>query len=85
MTFIIGGGIGIMIDRIMLGYVVDFIDFRLINFAVFNVADIFVCVGCALMFLWILFVPEASDNKKTNENIDTTDSTSEENAHGTDS
>ena len=45
LAMIVGGGIGNMIDRICLGYVVDFIDFTLINFAVFNVADCFVCVG----------------------------------------
>lgn len=54
LTFIAGGGIGNMIDRIALGYVVDFIDFRLIDFAIFNVADSFVCVGCALVILQIL-------------------------------
>ncbi len=48
---IISGGIGNMIDRLALGYVVDFIDFRLINFAVFNVADTFVCVGAGLLVL----------------------------------
>ncbi len=45
LSFIISGGIGNMIDRIALGYVVDFIDVRLINFAIFNVADCFVTVG----------------------------------------
>ena len=43
LSMIIAGGIGNMIDRIVLGYVVDFIDFTLINFAIFNVADVFVC------------------------------------------
>ena len=42
-AMIISGGIGNMIDRTALGYVVDFIDFRLINFAIFNAADSFVC------------------------------------------
>ncbi len=51
LAFIVGGGIGNMIDRTVLGYVVDMIDFRLINFAVFNVADSFVCVGAGLMVL----------------------------------
>ena len=46
LAMIVGGGIGNMIDRIWLGYVVDFIDVRLINFAIFNVADSFVTVGC---------------------------------------
>ena len=50
-AMIISGGIGNMIDRASLGYVVDFIDFRLINFAVFNGADSFVCVGAGLMIL----------------------------------
>jgi len=51
-----GGGIGNMIDRISAGYVVDFFDFTLINFAIFNVADIFICVGAALLAIDILFV-----------------------------
>ncbi len=54
LTFVIGGGIGNMIDRVALGYVVDFIDFRLINFAVFNGADSFVCVGAGMMLLSLL-------------------------------
>ena len=54
LSFIVGGGIGNMIDRTLLGYVVDMIDFRLINFAVFNVADSFVCVGAGLMVLYLI-------------------------------
>ena len=50
-SMIIGGGIGNMIDRLAVGYVVDFIDFRLINFAIFNGADSFVCVGAGLLIL----------------------------------
>ena len=51
LAMIISGGIGNMIDRVVLGYVVDFIDFRLINFAIFNGADSFVCVGAGLLML----------------------------------
>ena len=54
LSFIVGGGIGNMIDRTLLGYVVDMIDFRLINFAVFNVADSFVCVGAGLLILYLI-------------------------------
>lgn len=50
-AMILSGGIGNMIDRIFLGYVVDFIDCRFINFAVFNGADSFVCVGSGLLML----------------------------------
>lgn len=54
LSMIISGGIGNMIDRTALGYVVDFIDFTLINFAVFNFADTIVCVGAGLLVLAIL-------------------------------
>ena len=51
LSMLISGGIGNMIDRVALGYVLDFIDFRLINFAIFNGADSFVCVGAGLLIL----------------------------------
>ncbi len=54
LSFIVGGGIGNMIDRIALEYVIDFIDFCLINFAIFNVADSFVCVGAALLAVCVI-------------------------------
>ncbi len=54
LALIVGGGIGNMIDRILLGYVVDMIDVRLINFAVFNFADMCVCVGAGLMVLTLI-------------------------------
>lgn len=54
MSFILGGGIGNMIDRCLLGYVIDFIDVRLIKFAIFNIADSFVCVGVALFVIAVL-------------------------------
>ena len=54
LAFIVGGGIGNMIDRVLLGYVVDFIDFCLINFAIFNVADSFVCIGAGILALWVI-------------------------------
>ena len=64
LSFIVGGGIGNMIDRTALGYVVDMIDFRLINFAVFNVADSFVCIGAGVMILH-LFIMTAQEYKAT--------------------
>ena len=50
-ALVISGGIGNMIDRIALGYVVDFIYFKVINFAIFNGADSFVCIGAGLLIL----------------------------------
>ncbi len=54
-AMITAGGIGNLIDRISLGYVIDFFDFRLINFAIFNVADIFVVCGAILLAAYMVF------------------------------
>ncbi|MBH8552142.1 lipoprotein signal peptidase [Nostocaceae cyanobacterium CENA357] len=48
---ILGGAIGNGIDRFVLGYVVDFLDFRLINFAVFNIADSFISIGIICLLI----------------------------------
>lgn len=56
LAMVIGGAIGNMYDRILLGYVVDYFDFRLINFAVFNVADVFVVCGSVLMGIYLIFI-----------------------------
>lgn len=55
LAFILGGAIGNLIDRAAIGYVVDMIEPTFINFAVFNVADIFVTVGAIFLILYILF------------------------------
>ena len=55
---IAGGGIGNMIDRVRLGYVVDFIDVTFVKFYVFNIADSCVCVGCALLILSLIHISE---------------------------
>ncbi len=55
-ALVIFGSLGNMLDRITKGYVVDFFDFRLINFPVFNVADVAVCVGAAALVIHFLFV-----------------------------
>jgi len=55
LAFILGGGIGNLIDRIRLDYVIDYFDFTLINFAIFNVADSFVVVGTILLGYLLVF------------------------------
>ena len=52
LAMIVGGGIGNLIDRIFLGYVTDFLDIHIIP--IFNVADCFVTVGCALLVIAVL-------------------------------
>lgn len=54
LAFIAGGGLGNVIDRVALGYVVDYFDFRV--FPIFNIADIFVCVGCGLLVVYMIFL-----------------------------
>ena len=56
--FVIGGALGNFIDRMRLGYVIDMFDFRLINFAVFNVADSFIVVGGIMVVIYFLFMDE---------------------------
>ena len=57
LIMVTGGGIGNMIDRVALGYVIDFIDFCAfpkIWMWIFNVADSFVCVGAGVLALWMI-------------------------------
>ena len=52
---IYGGGLGNMIDRVRLGYVVDMIETTFIEFPVFNVADCFITCGCILLMIHLVF------------------------------
>lgn len=54
-TLITAGALGNMLDRTLQGYVVDFFYFSLINFPIFNVADIYVTVATAVLLLLFLF------------------------------
>ena len=51
---IYAGGLGNMIDRVRLGYVVDMIETKFMVFPVFNVADCFICCGCVLLLVHLL-------------------------------
>ena len=72
LSFIVGGGLGNMVDRTLLGYVVDFLDIiiwhtpegRPVHFATFNVADTFVCVGVGLFALAVI-LEEVREYKKS--------------------
>ena len=56
LAMIVGGGIGNQIDRIANGYVVDFLEFLFMDFAIFNVADCFVTVGAFLVIFDLLLI-----------------------------
>ena len=51
---IVGGGLGNVIDRIAYGHVIDFIELELIHFAVFNVADMAICIGAAIAAISVI-------------------------------
>jgi signal peptidase II len=53
--FILAGAAGNGIDRFVAGYVVDFIDIRIIRFAIFNIADVSINVGLACLAIAVLF------------------------------
>ncbi len=61
LSAIMAGGIGNMIDRFRLDYVVDFIYFVLINFPIFNVADCYIVVFTVVLFLLFLFYYKEKD------------------------
>lgn len=57
LAFVVGGGIGNMIDRFRLGYVIDFLDFCAFPklwMWTFNVADSFVVIGAGMLMLWMV-------------------------------
>ncbi|MCI8331900.1 MAG: signal peptidase II [Clostridiales bacterium] len=66
---VIGGGVGNMIDRVALGYVIDFIDVRLFSFWtwVFNVADAAVCIGVFMLAVYLFF--DSIKTKKANRTL----------------
>ena len=61
---VLGGGIGNLIDRVLNGEVVDYINLLFMNFAVFNFADICVCVGVALWVL-VIFLEELHSEERS--------------------
>lgn len=61
LVMIAAGAIGNMIDRLRLDYVVDFIYIVLINFPIFNVADMYVTFSTAILIIQVLFVYKEND------------------------
>lgn len=60
-AMVVAGGIGNVIDRFLLGYVVDFICADFISFPIFNVADIGVTCGFVLLFIGLMFFDEEAE------------------------
>lgn len=62
---IISGAIGNLIDRIRLGYVVDFLDFKIFgyDYPVFNIADSFITIGCFILMITVILESKNAKNK----------------------
>ncbi len=52
---ILSGGLGNLIDRVFRGFVIDYIEPLFINFAVFNFADMLVCVGAGVLIIYLIY------------------------------
>lgn len=83
LTLIVAGGIGNMIDRIRLGYVIDFIDFCAFPklwMWTFNIADSFVVVGAGLIILYIILdmIRESKEAKAKKEQVGANDDSGEQ-------
>ena len=63
LALFIAGGIGNLIDRIRLGYVIDMFEIKLFRFAIFNVADICVVFAVALLFIYIIVIDTKTEKK----------------------
>ncbi len=61
LVLIASGAVGNMIDRIQFNYVVDFFYFKLIDFPIFNVADIYVSVSCVVLAILVIFFYKDED------------------------
>lgn len=68
LTAVIGGGVGNLIDRVRLGYVVDMLECAFIEFPVFNVADCFVVCGTAAALVYYLWLYPKGDVKNWEKN-----------------
>ena len=69
MAAILGGGLGNLIDRVRLGYVVDMFNFQFMDYPVFNVADILVVCGTVCFAAYYLFLYD-KPSKKGGEEAD---------------
>ena len=79
LAMILGGGVGNMIDRFAYGYVIDFIDVRLLPSVwkwVFNVADCFVTVGAVLLFIFFIAAEKKRRKEEANKAHDAVEAAS---------
>ncbi len=62
LSLIVAGGLGNIVDRLSLKYVVDFLDLRV--WPIFNLADVYVCCGCGLLVVYVFFIEPRLNSQK---------------------
>ncbi|WP_312653570.1 signal peptidase II [Aminipila sp.] len=62
LSLIVAGGLGNIVDRLSLKYVVDFLDLRV--WPIFNLADVYVCCGCGLLVVYVFFIESKLNAQK---------------------
>lgn len=67
LMLMLGGAVGNMLDRFFTGFVPDMIEFLFVRFAIFNVADMALTIGCGLMILSLLFRKKDWENTDVSE------------------
>ncbi|API90233.1 signal peptidase II [Marinilactibacillus sp. 15R] len=69
LSLLLGGALGNFFDRLIRGEVVDSLDFRLIDYPIFNLADVFIVSGVALMILDMWLETRTGQQKQENEKV----------------
>lgn len=69
LTLILSGAVGNLIDRVLLGYVVDMFEVTFINYPVFNFADCCVVVGAVLFCVYVMFIYKEPEKEDKNDKI----------------
>lgn len=73
LSMIVAGGLGNLIDRLVHGFVVDYIDFRIIHYAIFNFADSCVVVGAVLLCFYLIRLELRESKAKKGQHAETTE------------
>lgn len=70
LALILAGGVGNLIDRLRLGFVIDYLDFSALGgFPIFNLADIFVVIGTGMLMVHIIFIDGKKTQAKSSEDV----------------
>ena len=82
LSLMLGGGSGNMIDRVIRGEVVDFFEFAFVNFAIFNAADSFICIGSVLFCICVFSGKYSLFDKDKKDKAGETETTGENTENG---